>query len=93
MVYTKWTKGNHFSRPHSHPNDRYIVVLQGTWWVGSGPVRDLNATTPVKAGGFVVHYPNKIHWDGAKDEEVIVQIMGVGPSATIRVDESGQPKK
>ena len=29
-VYTKWTKGDHFSRPHFHPNDRYIVVLQGT---------------------------------------------------------------
>ena len=36
MVYNKWTKGNHFSRPHFHPNDRYIVVLQGTWWVGYG---------------------------------------------------------
>jgi len=35
-VYNKWTKGNHFSRPHFHPNDRYIVVLQGTWWVGTG---------------------------------------------------------
>ena len=35
MVYNRWTKGNHFSRPHFHPNDRYIVVLQGTWWVGS----------------------------------------------------------
>ena len=34
MVYNKWTKGNHFSHPHFHPNDRYIVVLQGTWWVG-----------------------------------------------------------
>ncbi len=31
-VYNKWTKGNHFSHPHFHPNDRYIVVLQGTWW-------------------------------------------------------------
>ena len=30
MVYNRWTKGNHFSRPHFHPNDRYIVVLQGT---------------------------------------------------------------
>ena len=36
MVYNRWTKGNHFSRPHFHPNDRYIVVLQGTWWVGYG---------------------------------------------------------
>ena len=40
MVYNKWTKGNHFSRPHFHPNDRYIVVLQGTWWVGTGPKFD-----------------------------------------------------
>src|SRR6201991_2226258 len=37
MVYTKWTKGNHFSRPHFHPNDRYIVVLQGTWCMGHPP--------------------------------------------------------
>jgi hypothetical protein len=60
--------------------------------VGSGPVQDKSKTTPVPAGSFVVHHPNQIHWDGAKDEEVIVQIMGIGPSATIRVDESGKPK-
>jgi len=40
MAYNKWTKGNHFSHPHFHPNDRYIVVLKGTWWVGSGPKFD-----------------------------------------------------
>ena len=33
-------------------------------------------------------------WNPAKpgDEEAVVQIMGVGPSATIRVDETGRPK-
>ena len=49
MVYTKWTKGSHFSRPHFHPNDRYIVVLQGTWWVGTGPHFDPANTTPLPA--------------------------------------------
>ena len=29
-VMTKWLAGNHFSRPHVHPNDRYITVLSGT---------------------------------------------------------------
>jgi len=29
-VMTKWLAGNHFSRPHFHPNDRYITVLSGT---------------------------------------------------------------
>ena len=61
--------------------------------MGSGPRWDKEATTPVPAGSFVIHYPNKIHYDGAKDEEVILRIIGVGPSATIPVDESGQPKK
>jgi quercetin dioxygenase-like cupin family protein len=84
---------NTMSPPHFHPEARYIVVLKGTWWVGSGPKWDKEATTPVPAGSFVIHHANNIHYDGAKDEEVLLQIIGVGPSATIPVDESGQPKK
>jgi hypothetical protein len=68
------------------------VGLKGTWWVGAGPKWDKDATTPVPAGSFVVHHPNKIHCDGAKDEEVTLQISGIGPSATSMVDEAGPPK-
>src|SRR5215467_5953844 len=63
MVYNRWTKGNHFSRPHFHPNDRFIVVLQGTWWVGSGPKFDMANTTPMPAGSFVTHFAKQVHWD------------------------------
>jgi len=80
MVYTKWTKGNHFSRPHFHPNDRYIVVLQGTWWVGTGPEFDPAKTTPMPAGSFVTHFAKEVHWDGAKDEDAVLLIMGEGPA-------------
>ena len=33
------------------------------------------------------------HYDGAKDEEVTVQIMGMGPVKTVQteVDEKGRP--
>src|SRR5438105_2287286 len=65
-----------FSPPHFHPETRYVVVLKGTWWVGSGPKWDKENTTPVPAGSFVVHHANQIHYDGAKDEEVVLQIMG-----------------
>jgi len=92
VMRVKFTPGT-MSPPHFHPETRYIVVLKGTWWVGSGPKWDRDATTPVPAGSLVVHHPNKIHYDGAKDEEVTLQIVGVGPSGTIPVDESGQPKK
>jgi quercetin dioxygenase-like cupin family protein len=80
------------SSPHWHPEARYVSVVKGTWWVGTGPVWDRSATTPLPAGSFAVHQPNKIHFDGAKDEEVIVQIVGIGPSGTVLVDASGAPR-
>jgi hypothetical protein len=36
VVLQKWLPHNN-SRPHFHPNDRYITVLSGTWWVNTGP--------------------------------------------------------
>ncbi|KRR19636.1 hypothetical protein CQ14_17040 [Bradyrhizobium lablabi] len=87
MVYNKWTKGNHFSRPHFHPNDRYIVVLQGTWWVGSGPKFDPANSTPMPAGSFVTHFGKQVHWDGAKDEDAVLLIMGEGPATSTAAEE------
>ncbi len=86
-VYNKWTKGNHFSRPHFHPNDRYIVVLQGTWWVGTGPKFDLANTVPMPAGSFVTHFGKQVHWDGAKDEDTVLLIMGEGPATSTAAEE------
>ena len=87
MVYNRWTKGNHFSRPHFHPNDRYIVVLQGTWWVGSGPKFDPANTTAMPAGSFVTHFAKQVHWDGAKDEDAVLLIMGEGPATSTVAEE------
>jgi hypothetical protein len=78
-VMTKWLRGNHFSRPHFHPNDRFITVLKGTWWVGSGTKFDPDSTVPMPAGTFVTHYAKQVHFDGAKDEDAILLIVGDGP--------------
>jgi len=60
VVRNRFSPGT-FSAPHFHPETRYIAVLKGTWWVGSGPKFDKDATTPVPAGSFVVHHANQIH--------------------------------
>jgi hypothetical protein len=31
VVRLKWLPGN-MSRPHFHPNDRFFIVISGTWW-------------------------------------------------------------
>ena len=81
IVRNKWKAGN-MSRPHFHPNDRLIVVLSGTWWVGTGNVFDPNSTVPMGPGTQVTHYGKGIHYDGAKDGDTIIQIHGMGPATS-----------
>jgi len=76
----KWLAGNHFSHPHFHPHDRFITVLKGTWWVGTGTKYDPNATVPMPAGTFVTHFGQQVHFDGAKDEDAVLLIVGDGPA-------------
>ena len=81
-VMTKWLAGNHFSRPHFHPNDRFITVLSGTWWVGTGTKYDPASTVAMPAGTVVTHYGKQVHYDGAKDEEATLEIVGMGPATS-----------
>ena len=85
IVLTKWLPNN-MSRPHFHPNDRFITVLKGTWWMGTGTTFDPAGTTPVPAGTFVTHFGKQVHYDGAKDGEVVLLITGEGPATSTRVD-------
>jgi len=75
----KWHPHN-MSHPHFHPNDRFITVLSGTWWVGTGTKFDPDATVPMTAGSFVVHHGRQVHFDGAKDDEAVLEIVGEGPA-------------
>src|ERR1700694_4384909 len=52
VVRIKWLPGN-MSRPHFHPNDRFFVVLSGTWWMGTGEKFDPESTVPAPGGRYV----------------------------------------
>lgn len=77
-LLVRWPPGQ-MSRPHTHPHDRFIVVLKGAWWVGWGQTYDPASTFPIPAGSQVTHFANQYHYDGAKDEEAILEIVGEGP--------------
>jgi quercetin dioxygenase-like cupin family protein len=72
-----------FDYPHYHPEDRHITVVKGTWYAGTGEALDVDKATALKPGSYMFHPGKAVHWDGAKDEEVIVEIAGVGPGPTI----------
>jgi len=73
------------SRPHTHREDRYATVIKGTWYTGEGTEFAPDKTVPLKPGSFMKHPAGTPHFDGAKDEEVILQLVGIGPSQTTRV--------
>jgi quercetin dioxygenase-like cupin family protein len=75
------------SRPHSHPNARYITVLSGTWWVNTGAKYSPDTMVPMKPGAFIIHYPDQIHYDGAKDEPAMIYIVGMGPAPVVDREE------
>jgi hypothetical protein len=79
IVLIKWSPHS-MSHPHFHPNDRFITVISGTWWVGTGSKFDPESTVPMPAGTFVTHFGKQIHYDGAKDEEAMIEIAGEGPA-------------
>jgi hypothetical protein len=83
---TKWHPG-HMSRPHFHSTERYITVLSGTWWIGTGNKYDPDSTYPVPAGTYVVDRAGGVHYDGAKDVECVLEIVGTGPMTTTQVAE------
>ena len=84
VVRAKFSPGA-MTRPHWHPEDRYVIVVSGTWWTGEGDTFDPDKTVPLKAGSFMMHPAKAHHYDGARDEEVVVQIIGMGPSNTTLV--------
>ena len=84
----QWLPGN-MSRPHFHPHDRFFIVISGTWWVGSGPEFNPDATVPMPAGSAVTHFAKGVHYDGAKGD-VLYQLWGCLESVHSRLQQERQ---
>ena len=48
--------------------------------VGTGSKFDPDSTVPMPAGAFVTHFGKQVHYDGAKDEDTWLEIVGMGPA-------------
>ena len=70
--------------PHYHDQDRYITVLSGTWYSATSADATMEEMVRLPAGSYMMHPAGGWHFDGARDEEVIVEIRGMGPVQTFR---------
>lgn len=70
------------SPPHSHNQDRFITVIDGTWHFGIGASGGCDGTKALSAGSFSFHPKGALHYDGSCGEPVTVEIRGQGPVST-----------
>ncbi len=80
-------------QPHSHPEQRTYTILSGTWYIGYGDTFDESKLQALPAGSFYVEPAGVSHFVASKDEPVIFQLSGTGPTATHFVDPAHAPKK
>jgi hypothetical protein len=90
-VIRRLFKSGETTTPHYHDQDRYVTVIKGTWWTGEGDIKHPEQMVPIATGGFMLHPATLHHYDGSKEGEVIVQVVGMGPVKTVDVDEQGKP--
>lgn len=68
--------------PHFHPDERIVTILSGTLLVGYGEQFDESKMKALPAGGMFTEPAKQPHFVWAKDGEVVIQVVGHGPSAT-----------
>lgn len=75
--------------PHTHPEDRLVVVLSGTLHFGFGERFDPDQMRALPAGSFFIEPARTPHFAWVRGEDAIVQVSGIGPSATVYLGSGG----
>ncbi len=68
--------------PHSHPDARMSLVLEGTMYLGTGDAIDAGAEQVFEAGTVAIMPEGVSHWMAARDGDVRILEIGTGPTTT-----------
>jgi hypothetical protein len=74
-------QAGHRLAPHTHPDERTVTVLSGTYWSGVGERFDEARLAAYPAGSFYVIPAGVAHFSAVRSGEVLFQEAGVGPSS------------
>jgi quercetin dioxygenase-like cupin family protein len=77
---------------HTHPIEHVVTVLSGTYYVGMGEKYDSKLLREFPAGSVYNVPANTPHFAETR-EEVVLQIVGIGPTATEYVNPAEDPRK
>ena len=74
--------------PHWHGETRTAVVLSGTFYYANGDQWDESKFKAYPPGSFLIEPAKISHYAMAKDGEVVLQATSIGPSSTVKIEQS-----
>jgi len=69
-------------KPHTHRDNRSIVVLSGTWQMGYGTQFDARALKELRPGSLFTEPAAQPHFSQTTEEPVVILVTGYGPNDT-----------
>jgi len=69
-------------KPHTHRDNRSIVVLSGTWQMGYGTQFDARALKELRPGSVFTEPAAQPHFSQTTEEPVVILVTGYGPNDT-----------
>ena len=69
-------------QPHTHRDNRAVLVLSGTWHMGYGTRFASEALKALPAGSFYTEPAGQPHFAETQDQPVVIVVTGYGPSDT-----------
>jgi quercetin dioxygenase-like cupin family protein len=82
---------NYVIKPHSHPTDEHITVIEGSFYMGVGDKFDEKEAKEIPTGGFAVMLTGTRHYAFSKNESII-QLHGMGPWGITYVNPADDPR-
>lgn len=77
---------------HLHPDDRVGTVVSGTWYFGYGDKFELGKLKKLPVGSVYSEVEGQNHFAMTKDEPVVAEITGYGPSGVTYVNPADDPE-
>lgn len=72
--------------PHFHPENRTVVVTAGKFYWNYGNVFDESKLLEMHVGAYFVEPADEPHFAQTKNDEVILQVNGFGPTGTTLIN-------
>jgi hypothetical protein len=72
---------NSWSTAHKHANDQFVWVMGGRAYIGTGSTVDKDKTVGMPKGSYIHDFANGTHYEGTKDEDLWLLVVGMGPAA------------